>query len=557
MTPPTLFITDRLPFLWRLLGVNYRQLRAILAVKLQLDNRRPVAFNQWKKASETNNAYWVSLALYALFGAVFAFLLTVAPATGIVKPATLFFGYVLIVCTMSLISDFSSVVLDSSDNQIMLFRPVDSRTMLTARVVHIISYLFTIALAVGALGVVAIGYRFGAVAGLLSLVLCLMMAILAVFLTNVIYLLLMQFVSNDRLREVINYVQIGMVVFFYGGYQLLPRLMNDDGFSGLQPFVWQTWHYALPPLWSAGSLDLVVNRQIDARHLILLGLALVVPFAGLYLMTRVLAPIFSSKLATLDQEEKAEPVARPISTSQPVAPSLPLAEKLASWLTSSPLEHAGFTFVWFITGRDRKFKLRTYPGLGFGLAYAVVMGLNHQSSMGRQGSSFFLFILYFGGIYIMTALMQIAISDNYKAAWIYESSPMSQPGLLLAGGIKALVIKLMLPYFCLLAGYVLYVQGTSAIPDVLLACVNSLIMLLITAVMSKRHLPFSMAQDVVRNSTTSRSLLSMFIIGLIGVAHWGLTYIPYGRWVALPVMIGVAVVLFRTYQQTQWHEVEN
>lgn len=555
MTAPTLLITDRLPFLWRFLGVNYGQLRAILVIKLQLDNRRPVAFNQWKKAGETNNSYWLSLGLYALLGAGFAFLLALSPAEGIVKPATLFFSYVLIICTMSLISDFSSVVLDSSDNQIMLFRPVDNRTMLTARVVHITSYLFTIALAVGAVGVLIIGYRFGSVAGLLSLLLCLLTAILAVFLTNVIYLLLMQFVSSERLREVINYVQIGMGVFFYAGYQLLPRMIGSEGLSGQQPFVWKAWHYVLPPLWSAGSLDLIINRHADVQHLLLLGLALLVPFIGLYIMTRVLSSAFSSKLANLDQEETVR--AATATTGQPVTSSRSLASRLSNWLTSSPLEQAGFTFVWFITGRDRKFKLRTYPGLGFGLAYAVVMSLNQRSSQGPGSSGFTLFILYFGGVYLITAFIQTAISDNFKAAWIYESAPMRQPGPLLAGGLKALIVKLMIPYYSLLAAYVLYLKGVSVGPDVLLAFVNSLVMLLITAIMSKRHLPFSMAQDVVRNSTTSRSFVSMFIAALIGASHWGLTYIPYGRWVALPVMGGVAYGLFRSYRQTRWAEIEN
>ncbi|MEZ0538520.1 hypothetical protein [Fibrella arboris] len=556
MTSPTLLITDRLPFLWRLLGVNYTQLRAILSVKLQLDNRRPAAFSQWKKASETNNSYWISLAVYALFGSVFALFLSMSPAGMIIKPATLFFGYVLIICTMSLISDFSSVVLDSSDNQIMLFRPIDSRTMLTARIVHIISYLFTIALAVGSVGSLILGYRFGASIGFMTLVLCLLMAILAVFLTNVLYLLLMQFVSSERLREVINYVQIGMGIFFYGGYQILPRLLNSDGMMDARPFVWELWHYAIPPLWSAASLDLVINRQADIHHFVALGLAFTVPFLGLYIMTNVLSTVFSSKLASLDQEERTQPEMGSTTASPTGTPPLSLASRMANWFTSNPLERAGFTFVWFISGRDRKFKLRTYPGLGFGLAYAVIMSLNYQSTVKGTGG-FFLFILYFGGIYIMTALLQISVSDNYKAAWIYESSPMTQPGPLLAGGLKALTVKLMTPYFMLLAGYVLYLKGPTVLPDILLAYVNSLVMLLITAVMGKRHLPFSMAQDVVRNSATTRSFLSMFIIGLIGVAHWGLTYIPYGQWIALPLMLGVAFVLFRSYWQTTWSEIEN
>ncbi|MEZ0485929.1 hypothetical protein [Fibrella aquatica] len=556
MTPPTLLITDRLPYLWRFLGVNYGQLRAILLVKLTLDNRRPVAFNQWKKASETKNSYWLSLGMYAFLGLLFAMFLSFAPPTGIVKPAALFFGYVLAICTMSLISDFSSVILDSADNQIMLFRPVDSRTMLVARIVHIVSYLFAIALAVGVAGILVIGYRFGSVAGLLTLVMCLLMAILAVFLTNVIYLGLMQFVSNERIREVINYVQIGMGVVFYGGYQILPRLINSDGDARFQPFIWKAWHYFLPPLWSAGSLDIVINRQVDGQHWGLLGLALTMPFVGLYIMIRVLGPAFSSQLANLDQDETAKPTTAPVKTSNASKPSLSFANRMANWLTSSPLEKAGFTFVWFITGRDRKFKLRTYPGLGFGLVYAVIMTTNNKSAM-AQGDGFFLLILYFGGIYIMTALMQIAISDNFKAAWIYESAPMREPGILLVGALKALVVKLMVPYFMVLAAYVLYLKGSSVLPDICLAFVNSLVMLLVSAIVSKRHLPFSMEQDVLRNNATSRSFLSLFILGLIGAAHWGLTYVPYARWIAIPIMAGVAFVLLRSYRKTQWSDIEN
>ena len=556
MTSPTLLITDRLPFLWRLLGVNYTQLRAILAVKLQLDNRRPAGLNQWKKEGESKNAFWISLAIYSLFGAFLAFYLAIAEPMGIVMPATLFFGYILIVCTMSLISDFSSVILDSSDNQIMLFRPVDSRTVFMARVVHIISYLATIALAVGAFGILVIGYRFGAVAGLLSLVLCLLMAVLAVFLTNVIYLSLMQLISEERLREVINYVQIVMAIFFYGGYQLLPRLVDGDSLTGTQPFVWKAWHYVVPPLWSAGSLDMIVNRQTDVRHLVLLGLALTVPFVGLYLMNRVLAPVFSRKLAGLDQAEKAErPVPAAAADAALVAP-VSLANRVANWLTTSSLERAGFLFVWLSTGRDRKFKLRTYPGLGFGLAYAVIMTLNSSKPGAGHNGGFYLFILYFGSIYLLTALMQLSVSDNYKAAWIYESAPMQQPGQILGGGLKALVVKLMIPYFCLLAAYVLYLKGPVILPDVLLAFVNSLVMLLITAVMGKRHLPFSVAQDVIKNSSTARTFVSMFIAGMVGVAHWGLTYVPYGQWLMLPVMLVVVVLLYRSYSRTTWGEIE-
>lgn len=552
---PTLLLTDRLPWLWRLLGVNYGQMRAILAVKLQLDNRRPAVFNQGKKAGESTNTYWISLAIYAVFGLVFSMYLATAPPTALVLPAALFFGYILVICLMSLISDFSSVILDSSDNQILLFRPVDGRTVLMARVVHVASYLFTIALAVGVFGILTVGYRFGSGAGLLTLMLCLLMAVLAVFLTTLTYLLLMQVVSNERLREGINYMQIGMAIFFYGGYQLLPRLMGTERLRGSQVLVWQNWHYLVPPLWSAGSLDMVVNGLFDTRHWLLLTLALTTPFLGIYLMLTVLAPVFTRKLAGMDQAETADSALPRRPTRPGTLPVATLSNRLSNWFTSNALERAGFRFVWHLTGRDRKFKLRTYPGLGFGLAYAVVMSLNQKSSLG-QSDGFYLFILYFGGIYLLTAAMQLAVSDDYKAAWIFESAPVERPGWLLSGGLKALIVKLMLPYYALLSAYVLYLKGPLVIPTILLALVNILAMVLIALLMGKRQLPFTVAQDTMRQNATARMFASMAIGGLIGFGHWGLTFLPNAEWLALAVMFLAVFQLVRAYQRTQWSQIE-
>lgn len=553
MTNIILWILDRIQTLIQAMGADYQQLRAIVRVKLTMDNRRSmVTLGRYgQQAAESNNSFTRILGIYALFGGLISFgMLGFAQPETLFLPLTLQFSYIMALCAMTLISDFSSVILDSSDNQIILPRPVSSRTLWLARVIHITSYLFAIALSLSVVAVLVIAYRFGALAGLLFLALSLLSAVLMVFLTNVIYLLLMRFISEEKLREVINYVQIVMAVLFYGGYQLLPRLMTQD-FIG-QVFEYKPWHYLVPPMWMAGATELVIRPIVDTTHLVFLSLALVMPFAGLWFMNRFLTAGFAQKLSGIDQESRPVPIAD--STVTPNLSGISWVDRLASWLTTNALERAAFTFTWRVTGRDRKFKLKTYPQLGFGLAYVIAMSFQNRSL--GTGSFFYLFALYFAGIYVMVAQYQLGVSDNYRASWIYGSAPIRDPGDVLSGSLKALIVKLLTPFYAVLAAYILFRYGIDKISDVLLAYSNSLIMLMGAALLSTRHMPFSIAQDALKQNNTARGLMISLVLGVVGFSHYGLTHLPYGVWAALPVSIIIFWILFRQYRQTSWAQIE-
>ncbi|WP_332368898.1 hypothetical protein [Spirosoma telluris] len=465
-------------------------------------------------------------------------------------PLTLQFAYIMALCAMTLISDFSSVILDSSDNQIILPRPVNSRTLWLARVVHITSYLFAIALSVSLGAIAIISFRFGGLAGLMVLLLSLLSAVLMVFLTNVFYLVLMRFISEEKLREVINYFQIVMAILFYGGYQFLPRLMERE--TGLtQALDHQWWHYLIPPMWMAGAVDLVVRPAIDQIHLIFLALAFITPIAGLWFMNRFLTTDFTQKLSGLDQESRS--TVSTTSTQESQRTQAGWVERFADWFTTNPLERAAFAFTWRVTGRDRKFKLKTYPQLGFGLAYVVVMSF--QSRSFGSSNFFYLFALYFASIYVMVAQYQLSVSDNYRASWIYGSAPIREPGDVLAGSLKALIIKLLTPFYVLLSAYILYRYGTDKISDVLLAFSNSLVMLVSAALLSTRYMPFSTAQDALKQNNTARGLLTSVVLGVVGFSHYGLTFVPYGVWLAIPASIATVWILLRQYKKTGWEQI--
>ncbi|MBD2757005.1 hypothetical protein [Spirosoma validum] len=555
MTFTILWLLDRLQSLFQALGADYGQLRAIVQVKLMMDNRRSlVSLGRYgKQSAESNSNFTRILVIYTVVGGLISLSMLAIPDKDVLFfPLTLQFAYIMALCAMTLISDFSSVILDSSDNQIILPRPVSSRTLWLARVVHISSYLFAIALSLSVVAVIVIAVRFGALAGLLCLIMSLLSAVLMVFLTNVFYLVLMRFISEEKLREVINYFQIVMAVLFYGGYQLLPRLIDSQE-ALTQALDHQWWHYLIPPMWMAGAVETVVRPVLDSTHLIFLALALIIPFAGLWFMNRFLTADFTQKLSSIDQESRPE-MAQVAAVRATQANGSGWIDRLSGWFTTNSLERAAFAFTWRVTSRDRKFKLKTYPQLGFGLAYVVAMSFQSRS----LGSSnfFYLFALYFAGIYVMVAQYQLSVSDNYKASWIYGSAPIREPGDVLAGSLKALIIKLLTPFYLLLSVYILYRYGIDKISDVLLAFSNSLVMLLSASLLSTRYMPFSVVQDALKQNNTARSLLVSVVLGVVGFSHYGLTLIPYGVWAAIPFSVATFWVLLRQYKKTGWAQIE-
>ncbi len=548
MTGLILFLLDKLATVFQAMGADYGQLRAIVQVKLMMDGRRSTTtLGQYgKKSAESNTNFIRMLALYAFVGGVLSVgMLGHADKDKLFAPLTFQFAYIMSLCSMTLISDFSSVMLDSADNLIILPRPVSSRTLWLARVIHITSYLLAIALSLSVGAVFVMASRFGPVAGFVFLGLSLLSAVLMVFLTNVVYLVLMRFVSEEKLREVINYFQIILAILFYGGYQLLPQLMGSDALLD-KALMHQWWHYLVPPMWMAGAADGVVQLVFDQTHLLFTALAVIMPFGGLWVMSRFLTTNFTRQLGSIDQDSRPT---NPVSVTQSRSGWV---ERLAGWCTSNTLERAAFAFAWRITGRDRKFKLKTYPQLGFGLAYTAIMSFQ----TGRASSFFYLFALYFAGLFVMVSQYQLSVSDNYRAAWVYGSTPIATPGNLLVGSLKALIIKLLTPFYLLLSAYMLYRFGTDKLGDVLLGFSNSLLMLVSSALLSTRFMPFSVEQDAVNRSNTSRSLLLTLVLGAVGGVHYGLALVPYGVWAALPVSAGVFWYLLRQYKQTTWSQVE-
>ncbi|MCG4584704.1 hypothetical protein L0P56_04285, partial [Anaerosalibacter bizertensis] len=133
---------DRFKGLFKSFGIDYDTMRKILQVKLTLDGRRvPTVMNNNSYKNE-GNSIKKSLGFYILLGLVLVPF--VISNQNYLFQMSFLFGILMFMMMTILISDFSSVLLDLRDKDIILSKPVDGKTLSAAKTIHIMIYMFFI-----------------------------------------------------------------------------------------------------------------------------------------------------------------------------------------------------------------------------------------------------------------------------------------------------------------------------------------------------------------------------------------------------------------------------
>ena len=536
-------------------GINFDQLKAIVRIKLMMDNRRSSASfiqgNRQNINKESNSKFLIVLGVYTFLGLFISMFVGFGNLFGF----AIVHSFLLTFLALVLISDYSTVLLDTTDSSILMPRPVDSKTLFAARLTHISLYIGLITLAMSLVSVIVAGVKFGALASLIFLITALLMGIFAVFFTSLIYLLLFRFTSEERLRDIINYVQIGMAVFFYAGSQLFPRLFDLKGIMR-SPIDYHWWHYLLPPMWMSAPLDAFVNKSFDVHHLILSAECLVMPLLGIWVVNRYFAPYFTQKLAVLSNDTEGGIVGKLTKETTQTAPPSTFISRIAAFLTSSSVENGAFNFVWYQLGRDRKLKLRLYPQMAYSIVMLIMISFSFFDKNGfwkalesASESKIYLMYIYLGTSMIVGSMSMIAYSDDYKAAWIYFALPIEKPGEILLGAHKAMIVRFMVPLCIIISVFLLSIWGVSIVGDLIFGFLNILIISFLTLLNITVYYPFSEALSGQSDSGNSlRGILMLFFFGMIGAGHYLCTFVPYLIWGLIPVQFLTIIYLAKQYR---------
>lgn len=543
-----LFFLASLRSLFHALGAEFNQVRAIVGTRLLLDRRRAGDVNLLNQTGNTGSAVMAYI-FYTLMGGMVGFLISVVPSS--VVAYAMYHSFLMFFITLILITDYSSVILDTSDNTIILPRPVSSKTLLAARVTHIIIYIgqyaFCLCIVPLVVSFVAHGWR----AGVINIVASLLSIFLAFAATGGLYLLLIRFFQEERLKSIINLFQILTTIFLLASYQLLPRMLQMADIKNMVDYLpW--WALPIPPLWMAGSVTVFVDQPFTALAGTCMLLAIITPFLLIWLSTKYLAPLFASRLADLGTSTvKTAPAETPATWW----------DKIASHVTQPGAERAAFQVVIRYFSRDRKLKLRIYPSIGYFLVLAVLF-LVRTKDNSQTWSNFFdqlpqthgyFMLLYLVIFVVMGAAFEIYFSDEFKAAWIYYATPVEYPGKVLMGTLKAVFMQFFLPFYMLVSVLVLAIWGYPAVPAILVALLMNLFVFLLSLFATEKSLPLSL-QPTLRNQNGNfvRGIIAFMLIGSLGFGHFSLAGFGHWQWMLIPILLAANFLFSGWYAKTRW-----
>ena len=545
-------ILKTMPAIFARQGVDVYQMFDIVETKLKMDKRRVhFQFRQQdeKKNENANRLTYVFLlyAFFSLFIGVMIFALD-----GIIVSMTIFHAYLLFMMAMTLVTDFSSVLLDTTDNLVILPRPVSGKTLFVSRMVHVFIYLFQFSFFICVIPVVSIFIKFGFLTGLVSIVTSFSTVLLSVFFTYLLYLLILRFSNEKKLREIITYFQIVMTILFMAGYQIVPRLIDISALDGNFSLHW--YSYMAPPVWMAVALESVFQGIYDSIHISMILMSVVLPVLLFWLLNKYFAPSFGRKLAAVQQDGTEQS-----KTSIESGARRKISERMSRVFCKSPIERAAFETTWKISARDKQFRLQFYPLLGY---LVVLIFLFTRGGSGEdfwenlQAGNKFLWFIYIPQFMLNSSLGFIAFNENYQAAWVYHSSPVDKPGHLVTGSLKTLLVKFFIPVFVILFAFSLAIWGVKIIDDFAFGLLINLGCFLAMANLSKHYLPFSMQPNVQQQSGKFINAMILFLlIGILIGLHWlGLKF-PIVLYVLMPLLLISAYFMLRNLEQLKWKDI--
>ncbi|MFD2042890.1 hypothetical protein ACFSTA_01050 [Ornithinibacillus salinisoli] len=521
--------------LFRLLHIDYEMMRNILQVKLTMDQRRvPTIFaSNMSNKKDNGNHFLKSLLIYALYGLVLIpFILL---GENYIFQISIMFGISMFILMTSMISDFSSVLLDVKDKTILHTKPVNIRTVNAAKIVHVTIYMSMLTGAfIGIpslviLGVQGIGYF------LLFFVEVILLILFIMTITALVYIFILQFFSGEKLKDMINYVQILLSVGIIIGYQIVIRSFEFVELDFVYEFSW--WHLFIPPIWFGAPFELLLNGNHSTIIIVLSILALIGPLLSIFLYYRLM-PSFERNLQKLMED-----------TGKNKKQKWNIGALWERLICNNKEEKQFFRFASIMLSRERDFKLRVYPSLGIAVVFPFIFLFNYVSnnSFAELSNSNMHFNIYFCNIMIGVVIFMLNFSGKYKGAWVFQTTPITNPSLVFSATLKAFLLKLYLPIFLFLSVIYVTIFSVRIIPDLAVVFVTAILHTLICfRAIKNEGFPFTKPfESAQQGGESMKTFLLMFIVGMFFVVHYFVSKMEYGVIIYLVILIIVTILSWR------------
>ncbi|MDQ7094855.1 hypothetical protein REC12_14750 [Desulfosporosinus sp. PR] len=523
-------------------------MRKLLKLKLLMDQRRipSILINSQRRAEE--NTFNKSLLIYGLMGLLFVFIV-LAPLPLFLK-MNLVLGTLIVMVAVTMVSDYSSVLLDTRDKEILLSKPISPKTVNAAKMTHILINLLTITFAMAGPSLLVGSYKYGfAFFGLYFVDLLLLAGVILVM-TSILYFFVLLLFDGDRLMDIINYVQIFLSLALMVGYQFTGRIFRFVSFNLNLDFRW--WMYLLPSAWFSAPFSLFLENRAENYYKYLCFLGISVPVLLAFFYFRVAANYFEKGLEKLNRVS--------LRKGKHVEKRAIISEKLMRLIIPNSCENVFGRFAQHIISSERSIKLRLYPSLGLATFMPMIMLVNTTIGSGAveplipQGTSYF--FIYISVLILSQTILTINASENYKGAWVYKALPIEVPGRILLGTLKGFILKYLLPIYLLISLLFALPYGIWLIPHLILIFANMLLLIILLFKLAPKELPFSIK---FQNEPGDRFILliaSLAFTGISACLHYKLRNVPLALSVYFVTVCLVTIFLWKSSGKIAWKEIE-
>lgn len=500
--------------LWTLSGADSRQLLLILRLKTTLSNREPVSWRQGSNKKQYNLQPWLRSLLHmllpALLGITYVPFLLIVPDKEI-GLLLITFSYFLFT-TLMLVMTFSSQLTDTSDNSILLPRPVNSRTMILYRLLFMGYKFLTSAIPLSFATIVTLGIRDGWPQGLYYLALLLPGLTILFAAVQLLLIIVLRFVSGQRFKKLVYWLQAIFIGWIYLSMQhsFMDKLETANLSVVLQYSSLLSW---MPQYWITEAW---MHKAPWWMHLALWA----GPVVSLLFIVRLLAPKFSERLSEMgsDVETASKGAAKKARSNGP--------RQKRYLLLRHPAAKAGFQFARKFASRTTEYKMMVLPAYAYVIftAFPLLSDIWKVISTGegsiKAGKS--LLPVYMLMYPVTAALMSIKASAQYKAAWIYETVPGSFRGHVRLGTGWALFTRYYFPAFLAWAVVLLAATKGSLWSNLILMACNCIAVYFLQVLLLFKEMPASVSAESLKEEKSQRfftTFLVLAITALVGVLH--------------------------------------
>ncbi|MBE0449520.1 MAG: hypothetical protein IBX70_01620 [Clostridia bacterium] len=507
-------ILNRLKWIFSKSEVDFEMLKSILTLKLTLDERKsPIHLSDGKeKKVKGLKANLLMLVFVGFFvGMMMTTPFDLYYKITIVASMDLFF------MVMYMVSDFSGVLLDVRDKNIIMTKPVNQQTMNAARIIHIVYYMVAMFLALNLMSMVIGTGVYGPKILLAFLIMMIALSFLIVIITTIVYSALLERFSGEKLKDIINIFQIILSITTILAYQVAARIFEFVDLELTINIKW--WTYLMPPAWYAGLFKVVVEGTTDTTYIIMAVMGIVVPILAGLILIKWIFPKFESYLMKLQIEDGIFISKNNLSSR--------IKDILFNVFSKDHTELAFMKFSDSNLSRDRKLKLMIYPNQAismlfpFIMLFPIIQGSDGilAGIAGLKGSMAYV-ALYMSTMFFTTNFDFIQYSEKFEAAFIYDSFPIDNKNIIMTGALKAYYFKYVLPGMIVMSAIFIVLCGFESVFGVLVVNVMTILLLGFKINFSRLSLPFSREMIPGGNKNMGATFVYMGICGAVAAVHF-------------------------------------